>query len=171
MRPGDLILVRGRGLFAYLIRQTGGGHWSHIEIVVSPTESVAAMQGAGIRRCNFSEAFKDEEWRGARVLMASDSQAKAVANLAVDMIGGKYDTRAILGVWLRFILKRLDIRLAAGNPTQENKKFFCSELVAYLFAQQGCSFTSNTPALTTPSEIAEAKIVAELPDHGGSHGA
>lgn len=155
-------------MFAYLIRQTGGGHWSHVEIVVSQTESVAAMQGKGIRRCNFSETFKDEEWRASRVVMASDSQAKAVANLAIDMIGGKYDTRAIFGVWLRFALKRLGIRLASRNPTQENSSFFCSELVAYLYEHQGCSFSPNNTALTTPSEIAESAIVAELPDHGGS---
>lgn len=171
MRPGDLIFVRGRGLFAYLIRQTTGGHWSHVEIVVSATESVSAMEGEGIRRCNFAEAFKDEEWRAATVATASDTQAFLVSKLALDKIGGRYDTRAILGVWFRFALKRLGVRLASSNPTQENEKFFCSELVAYLFAEQGVTFSTNTPALTTPSEIAEAAIVKELPDHGGSHGA
>jgi hypothetical protein len=123
---------------------------------------VGAMEGQGIRRCFFAEEFKNEEWKACRV-MTDLRTANAVAKEAMAMLGGDYDTRAILGVWARFVFKRLGIKLATGNAAQEASKFFCSELVGHLYQRQGIRFTDIEPALLAPSEIYEANLTVELP--------
>jgi hypothetical protein len=161
MRPGDLILVRGGGLVNHLIRQASGGHYSHVDIYTGNGQAVGATFKRGVRLCNPWTEYAGDEWDAYSVPSVGDREADAVAKGALAALSTPYDGLGILGIWSKFVLRRLGIRIKR-NPANTSAPF-CSELASTLYAAVGVRFSQEEPSLTSPSEIHESGLL-ELAD-------
>ena len=158
-RPGDLVFVRGKGFIPWAIRQVTGGHYNHVEIYIGNGEAIGAEYGEGVRRVKISEHYKGQEVCICRCMPLGDANALAIAKQAELMAGGEYDTRGLLGVWFRFALKWIGYEYEIPQSDfGRGAKFYCSEMVAWLYATKEIIFATIHFSLITPTEIFESSI-------------
>ena len=121
-----------------VIRACAWSSWSHVALI-DGDEVIEATAPAGVRRFPVVQAI-DHAKRGQIVeLPCRDPQAVIAA--AASQIGKPYDYTAVLGLGLR-------------RDWQEDDAWFCSELVAWSFAQAGESlFRADVLRRVTPQHL------------------
>ena len=111
--------------------------WSHVAII-DGDEVIEATAPAGVRRFPVVQAINHAK-RGAIVeLPCRDPQAVIAA--AASQLGKPYDYTAIAGLWLH-------------RDWQEDDAWFCSELVAWAFAEAGTPLFREHAWRITPRDI------------------
>ena len=142
--PGDIVLVRSKGIFAWLIRQftrTAGEKRTmvnHVGVMVDQTNLVEALQTTMKHdlRSRYAGSAKAQiaiyRWIGL-----TDDQRAAVATKAVSYVGRKYG-------WLKILAHGLD-RIIGGRNffrwlAREDKYPICSWVVAYSYRVIGKDF-------------------------------
>lgn len=162
VRNGDLLLIGGDGLFAKAIRQVTGGPYNHVELLAGGDTSTGAMEGQGVRSCNWRQEFKGQRFAIGEVQGATQAQASRALEWAQRKVGKGYDTRALLGTWLRFALKWVGIKIG-GITTDEQDKWYCSELAAAAYQSEG-QLMAEKPSLQSPNDqyaSPEVRIIQE----------
>lgn len=165
MRAGDLVFVRGNGFVSRAIRQITGGHWNHVMIFVGEGVCVSADNP----RVHFAK-IADYEARGeqvgfGRVLSRTDPEAAMVANKAISLIDKEYDNRGLLGIWFKFAFKWIGIPgvvFWGSNKADDQKRFWCSELVGHVWGEVGVKFTDENISWLTPSQIFESPLIGQI---------
>lgn len=108
--------------FSALIRAATWSRWSHVSIIDDGDMVIEAAALHGVRRVPFVDAINRAA--DAALVELPSPDAAAVIAAAASQIGKPYDYTAILGLGLR-------------RDWQQDDAWFCSELVAWAFAQGG----------------------------------
>lgn len=108
--------------FSALIRAATWSRWSHVSIINDDDMVIEAAALHGVRRVSFVDAI-NRAADAALVELPSPDPAAVIA-AAASQIGKPYDYTAIVGLGLH-------------RDWQEDDAWFCSELVAWSFAQAG----------------------------------
>lgn len=99
-----------------LIRWFTWSDWSHVDIVLPDGRLLGATGARGV-------AIRDYDQSVSHVRFTVDAP-DVVIDLAMTQLGKKYDYAAIIGMPFR-------------RDWQDGRKWFCSELVAWAFAEAG----------------------------------
>lgn len=108
-----MLLFRGRGAIASLIRWQSRGHYSHAALLMPDGRIVESWQGDGVR------TKKLTDWDGVHrfeIPSMTEEQGRKALDFALSQVGRGYD---YLGV-LRFISR---------SSMLDDDRWFCSELV------------------------------------------
>lgn len=144
MKSGDVIFVYDSSLLSKLVRFFDhNGRFSHCCICVNDNNEILEAQyykKSDIVPFNYAE-FETVDLR------LTDSQRKRIQELAVTLIGKKYDFIEVLSIFIRNVFDR-NFKII-NNP----KQLICSELVEILL-QDICAIP-NDKKLTnlTPNEL------------------
>ncbi|WP_368566281.1 YiiX/YebB-like N1pC/P60 family cysteine hydrolase [Pseudoxanthomonas sp. UTMC 1351] len=134
----ELFFTKRRSLGSKLIRLGTWSPWSHVGFRVGD-RVIESTAGHGVREVSWRDAVRPEDRRAAMYLRCA--RPDAVLAAARSQLGKPYDTSAILG----FIGRR---------DWQEPDSWFCSELVAWAFAQAGYAlFRPDSVHRVTPGHL------------------
>lgn len=123
MEKVTLVFSTNKGLASKLIRLVTWSRWSHVAILLNPTEVIdATFTHGGVKTRPLSEALA----AAADYTMVDFYVpcAGAVRLAAYDELNKPYDWTALFGLWWH-------------RDWQESDSWFCSELVAYAFQHAG----------------------------------
>lgn len=121
MSSVSLLFSTSRHPMSAVIRACTWSSWSHVALV-DGDDVIEATAPAGVRRFPVVRAI-DHAKRG-QIIDLPCRNPDAVLTAAASQIGKPYDYTAVLGLGLR-------------RDWQEDDAWFCSELVAWAFAQAG----------------------------------
>lgn len=147
LRPGDVLLVEGKGRISTVIRYLTQSTWSHAALYVgeaaAPTDAhghrmvlVEADLNEGVRAVSL-QTYAGLHTRICRPSGLSDAEIALVVQHAASRVGQRYDLRNIFDL-LRYLLPALPVplrwrrqmlRLGSGDPTRA----ICSTLIAEAF--------------------------------------
>ncbi len=122
MERVQILFTRRQMPGSLLIRAVTWSAFSHVEIVVGD-QVLGANMGGGVSLIPLKERLAKSSYAALVDMPCPD--ARAVIEAATSQLGAGYDYVGLLGILLRS--KRLQ---GAG-------RFFCSELVAWAFAEAG----------------------------------
>lgn len=147
LQPGDIIIVRGRGLFSRLIRWASRGHErvraTHVALAVSEATVVEALPGGVVER-----AYRSGDVY--RPLTLTQYERRRIADHARRYVGRPYG-------WGKIVLHALGL----GRFATLDRYPICSWIVASAYASEGYTFgVSHRGA--TPDDIED--FVAARPD-------
>jgi uncharacterized protein YycO len=126
MSAPTILLFHGKGIISAAIRWQTRSRYSHAAILLPDERTIVeAWPGAGVR------AKEITDWRGVTRFSfwgaeSSQFSPERMSDFLANQIGKKYDYRGVA----RFLSRHSD-----GD--QENKRWFCSELVCAAFAAAG----------------------------------
>ena len=145
VRPGDALLYRGSGFIPWLIRVKTWSPVSHIEVVVSPFETIAAREsGSAVYPISAEKLY--EVWRPKLPIDVPDGMAWFMRSAN----GQKYD---LWGLFRFFTIGK-----------QSTSKQFCSELATRFYRAAGLEpFTPETDAdLVSPGMFRTSSRLARI---------
>jgi hypothetical protein len=141
MKTGDIIFTKSKSPISWLIRIfDNNSKWSHCTIMVSDNdEMLEAQYYVNSRIVPFY--FEDYE---VISLGLSDEQRKRIQELALTLVGKKYDLFQIVSIFVRNVFNKKSKII--NNPNQ----YICSEIVEKLLQEvnaipQGISLLDMTP--------------------------
>lgn len=154
-RPGDFILIRGRGLLGWSIRAAGWirhhrdepryAHWSHAALVLSPNGVLAEMHVRGVGRCAM-EKYRGHDFHYVR-LDLSDAERDAVVRYALGCLRQRY---GVLG----FCMLGLAIVLGDAFRIPDRGQNGCVSLIARALGRAGIAFDRAPPDMM-PADLAK----------------
>ncbi len=125
------------------------GKWSHVELFLPEHNNlIGAMPGKGVIIRKFSNIAKSI-YRVSMVEVYSTEIQSAIIKKAKEQLGKPYDWAAIFG----FVFRR---------DWQKQKKWFCSELVAYAFNKGGIPLLDGKASLVSPRDVDMSPIVKDM---------
>lgn len=134
----SLLFSTSRHPMSAVIRACTWSSWSHVSII-DGDEVIEAIAPNGVRR--FSVAQSIDHAKRAAIVDLPCRNPSAVIAAASSQLGKPYDYTAIVGLGLR-------------RDWQEDDAWFCSELVAWSFAQAGESlFRAEVLRRITPQHL------------------
>lgn len=141
-----IFLVRGRGVVSRLIQFQTRSPYSHTALGLRDGSVVEAREFTGVRRLESQKAFLSDLKPGTvvevyEVPLVDEDSAEA---FVLSQVGMSYDYVAVA----RFLTR---------VPARENKKWFCSELVA------ATAFSGHTPLLRGDSQHMSPRDIALSP--------
>jgi uncharacterized protein YycO len=123
---------------SWLIRAGSWSTWSHVAIVDGDTVIEAIAINGVVRTPLATRQKQDPSWAISSLPCLNP---QAVINAAATQIGKPYDYTGVLGVGLH-------------RDWQQDDSWFCSELVAWAFAQGGSAlFRSRANRRVTPQDL------------------
>jgi len=138
MSTVSLLFSTSRHPMSAVIRACTWSSWSHVALI-DGDEVIEATAPAGVRRFPVLQAI--DHARKAVIVDLPCRDPQAVISAAASQIGKPYDYTAIIGLGLH-------------REWQEDDAWFCSELVAWAFAQAGESlFRSEVLRRVTPQHL------------------
>lgn len=133
---------------SWLIRAGSWSRWSHVAIVDGDFVIEAIALRGVVRTPLATRQQQDPSW-SISPLPCMDAQA--VIDAAVSQIGKPYDYTGVLGIGLH-------------RDWQQSDSWFCSELVAWSFAQGGSAlFRENASRRVTPQDLWMLQPTASYP--------
>jgi len=155
-RPGDVILIRGRGPLGTLIRlvqrvrlrrpeDRGFAYWSHAALIISPPGYVIEVIHAGV----IARKLESYRWHDYHCVQLdlSEAQRHEVVRFAWSCLRQKYGT-------LSSILLGLSVLLGDRLWVPERGQQGCGALIARALERVGLKF-ERTPANTLPADLAK----------------
>jgi len=159
-KRGDILLVKGRGFVARMIRRVTKADWTHAAWVISETE-VLESTFTGVH-VNEIESYPKDRIIAVRPDVAESDLEKAL-ELARTKLGQRYDFRLFLSLF-RAWLWAFVVPWRKAKVRNSKRAWICSELVATpLF--QVCSFRFNDSVPVEevdPGDIADAMITGRV---------
>jgi hypothetical protein len=144
MKTGDIIFTKSKSPISWLIRVfDNNSKWSHCTIMVSDNnEMLEAQYYVNSRIVPFY--FEDFE---VISLGLSDEQRKRIQELALTLVGKKYDIFQIVSIFIRNVFNR-KFKIF-NNPNQ----YICSEIVEKLLQEVNVIPQSTSLLDMTPHEL------------------
>jgi len=122
MQSVKILFTRRRMIGSLLIRGVTWSAFSHVEIVIDDQVIGANMLG-GVSITPLKERLEKSSYAAMVNIPCSDAQA--VKQAALSMVGAGYDYLALFGI------------LIHSERFDSKARFFCSEFVAWAFAKGG----------------------------------
>jgi len=130
IKIGDVVAYRSNSIVSEAIRAITSSKYSHVAIVVSPTQLVEADGYVGhIRYRNISDYKGGMDIYTCNFL--TESQRKEICDYAISRIGQKYDYLLLFFLFLKQIFK-FKFRFI------DSKADICSELVNDSYSKANC---------------------------------
>ena len=165
LKPGDIWLCCGNGVFSKMIRKATGSAFSHVGFVM-PLESIdrvvvmESVESIGVRVVPTSQYVSNYSSSGkkynGRVFLARHKQfpetATAAAHrkftqFAVDQLGFPYDHKEIISIATR-------IALGCKRKSRRDKAYICSEYAWECYQSIGVEIALNKRGFITPADFA-----------------
>jgi hypothetical protein len=155
-RPGDIILVRGKGWLGELIRfgmrmgcrgygDRSFAYWSHAAIIVSPHGHLIEVVPAGVV-LNRLENYRDQEYHYVYLDLTATERARA-SSYAYSCLRQKYGR-------LSFILLTLAVFTGDWFEVPDRGQQGCIALIARALQRAGVTF-ARRPTDMTPADLAK----------------
>jgi len=145
---GDIVLVRNRGLIAWLIRVITKSPYDHIGIFSSPSEVIEAKP-KGVLKSDFADCIRDRSFVVYRLKNEKKFSVNKAIAFAESFVGDEYDFFQIFKILFKFLFKR--------KRNDNNRAWTCSELVAEAYREGGIKVNKNldyaTPGTFWRSEL------------------
>ncbi len=165
IRPGDIIFTRSNDLIAKIIRFVTNGQINHCAIYIGNKQIIESQLGVGVRRYYLEDYLnqKDTEVYYGLLKDVSINQINEAIITAKGLLGRKYDLFGQIGVLVKILAVRLEwtkvLHFYSKNITKDSNAFWCSELVAYSFGNNGTPLTDVDYRYATPEDIASSKKI------------
>ena len=145
IKPGDLLLCSGTGLFSHAIRTVTNSPWSHVGFVmplaaIDRVMVLESVESIGVRTVPLSKYLKNYDTNGnpypGGVIIArhddfpSDNidAMRRLSQRAVDMFGYPYDNQEIANIALRIASTWAGLS-SPSAALARNREYICSEYV------------------------------------------
>jgi|AmaraimetFIIA100_FD_contig_121_149895_length_3302_multi_5_in_0_out_0_4 hypothetical protein len=154
-RPGDVILIRGRGLVGRAIRAVQRvrhpmredhpfAYWSHAALFVTPWHLIEVIPAGVIARK--IEDYRDREYHYIHLDLSETQRSKAVA-FAFSCLGQKYGASS-------FLLLAVSVLLGDRFKVPDRGQAGCVALIARALGCAGITFEYG-PSDMTPADLAK----------------
>jgi hypothetical protein len=155
-RPGDVILVRGKGWIGKVIRfgmrmgcrsygDRSLAYWSHAAIIVSPHGHLIEVIPAGVI-LNRLENYRDQEYHYVYLDLSAADRARA-SSYAYSCLRQKYGR-------LSFVLLTLAVFTGDWFEVPDRGQQGCISLIARALQRAGVTF-ARRPTDMTPADLAK----------------
>ena len=157
MKKCDILLTTTQCFFSKVIRLVTSSDISHASLVVDPhvliDSTSEGVQSRNIHRLEYDDKSAVHLMRLKQPL--SDEQKVQIERFARSFIGMRYNTfdAAVAGLH----------QLGAIKKTPQEKRMFCSRLVAEAFASAGIKLVEE-PSFCTPEELLQSPLLEEIVD-------
>lgn len=143
LRPASVLLVHRRSWLGAAIRWVTRSPWNHAALLEGARHgdecwTIEAADLDGVRHRRITDYEQDPTVRALAVYEwpgLTGAQRLAILEWAEARNGAKYDTRQLLGIYLRARLPGLS---RARNRLDDAGRMICSELVGRALAAAGC---------------------------------
>jgi hypothetical protein len=154
-RPGNIILIRGRGWLGGMIRAVQRiryrreedhlfVYWSHAALIVTPWHLIEVIP-AGVMVCKI-EKYRDHEYHYVHVELSESDRSKAVA-FAYSCLRQKYGL-------LSFLLLTASVLLGDRFKVPDRGQHGCVALIVRALQRAGMTFEQR-PNDMTPADLAK----------------
>lgn len=154
-RPGDVILIRGRGWLGWIIRMVQRvryrrekdhpfAYWSHAALIVTPWHLIEVIPAGVIARK--IEDYRDREYHYIHLDLSETQRSKAVA-FAFSCLGQKYGASS-------FLLLAVSVLLGDRFKVPDRGQAGCVALIARALGCAGITFEYG-PSDMTPADLAK----------------
>ena len=157
-KPGDIGIIRSKGIPARLIQFGTLSRWNHVFIYVG-NDRIIEANPKGVQ-LNLVGSYYGPKivWNKHQPWINEDVQRKQIVAGAFAALNEPYNWTNIL----RFVLRSLGLGIFANTKLMKYlaKKdgYICSELAEELYTKAGNSFTHQEPGATSPGDIIMAVI-------------
>jgi hypothetical protein len=154
-RPGDVILIRGRGWLGQVIRAVQRvryrkqedhpfAYWSHAALIVTPWHLIEVVH-AGVVMCKI-ENYRDQEYHYVHLDLSESDRSKAV-RFAYSCLRQKYGRSG-------FLLLALSVLLGDRLKVPDRGQQGCVALIVRALQRAGVTFEQR-PVDMTPADLAK----------------
>ena len=161
IQTGDIIFRRDNTIIGRLIRRFTGSFYNHVALVIGvhPDDYgvnnvlVAEAEWGGFVITKYSKEKIYSKCGVGRVFPSlNEEQRKHLRSRVLQLLGSKYDFRAIFKILKTIVLRR--------SISYENvNKVICSEAVAIIYNDFGVHFTDKEFAFVTPGDIEKSSLI------------
>lgn len=136
MKTGDILLFRGKGLIAQLIKWGTNSQYSHCAVCIDAQANIMVEAKAGLVRA--TDIRKEDDYDIYRVKAIFPYDLQKVTDFLVSRLNARYDYLGVFYLGFLKLLNKIGIPLQAKcNAFQKDKDYFCSELVCEAFREGG----------------------------------
>jgi len=160
IKRGDLIFVRTSNFSGKIIRFVTNSEINHVAIYLGAGKVIESQLNHGVRYYdlkNYAENSKYVVYYGSLKNIPSKQIESAIKN-AENLLNSPYDLLGQIGVLFKIIIMRLGlgwlVKFYGRNITQNDKAYWCSELVASCFEKVGIRLTQVDQRYATPEDLA-----------------
>ncbi len=144
-RPGDIVMVRPKGILFHLVRWWTKGSWGHVGIVVGSVQDHILIAEAGINGVDINDLkwrdVQKEPYSVYRINDIDDEKRKALVEECLKFVGMPYDVKA----WINFIIGK--------TWFGTDKEIYCSEMIYRAVVELRIVFDFYHPEKITPHEF------------------
>jgi hypothetical protein len=169
LRPASVLLVHRRGALGAAIRWVTRSPWNHSALIVGARFgeapwTIEAHDLEGVRHCTLRDYTEDPAVLGLAVydrpVLRPDltiAQRNTIVEWAEARNGAAYDTRQLLGIYLRHRIPGCSL---AENRLDDAGRMICSELVGRAYAAAGLNLCPRGVGLgcLAPGHLAETLV-------------
>ena len=145
IKTGDIIFVRGDGIFSPIIRFFDKGRFSHCCVAISNTHIVEAQYFNNVKIRPFYYGDNEIEIID---LGLNEEQKRIVISIALQLTGKWYDYRQLVG----YVFKRIFIK-DGKNILNNPNNLICSELVSQILLETGFILPHEKVSDLTPNQL------------------
>ena len=134
----------GQGFGSGFIQKFTRGQASHVSLVFDmghTVHEIEAIQGKGVI-CHAPHSASSKTYFELAVPLSYEQVIDAHA-MAIDLVGARYDWKGVFS-------------FALHRKKHNKKKWFCSELVAYVLLKVGYDVSRREPYKETPASVVES---------------
>lgn len=178
IRPGDILLCSGSGMFSRMIQKATKSVWSHVGFVmrldvidrVMVLESVEPIGVRTVPLSHYISNYKDCEGYPGRLLLARhddfeevpSAKLRKMSEFAVDLFGYPYDRDEIIRIAGRI---GKDLFGFSKSEFKRDQEYICSEYAWECYKSVGITIPYDRRGFVAPKDFAaerSVKAVAEI---------
>ncbi len=150
--PGDIILVDSNSTNAKVIKKATNSDFSHVALVISPTQAIEALGGSGVQITSLFR-FVVDDISNISIKRMEDLDTKKVTELMEQAIKEQskgYDLKGAINSTLPF------------KSETKDDRFFCSQLVAELYKKSGIELFDKDSSEVVPEDFNNIDSVEDV---------
>lgn len=175
LRSGDMLLCSGTAFFASLIKKATKSVWSHVAFIlrldiVDRIMVLESVESIGVRTIPLSAYAHNyngtHHGYPGRVLIARCAQFEpehisTLSKLAIDFLGHPYDSKEILRIATRIMVRATGISLPQ-EVLKQGDAYTCSEYAYMCYESVGVHIDHEPDGFVMPADFAKTSIVTPV---------
>ncbi|MCH7332266.1 hypothetical protein [Acinetobacter modestus] len=158
IKVGDIILVRGAAKHSKIIAKLTNGHFSHAMIALENGVCLEAITGTGVQRTSQSRiGFHDKANVIVLRCLFPDEQTALTTYEYISKNSAKYQGN-------EYSYRGAIESIATNDKDHTNGGYFCSHLVAAIFADAGFPLLDRPVHKITPNQLLESHVLENITD-------